>query len=94
MTRRRPLLPVVSGADADGLLSVLRDNLGRADAFITAAEELIDRPGGGIEDSDNDDDADTSRRRNHLAHLIESTKLAIRAAAFATQELEQRGQGA
>jgi hypothetical protein len=94
MTRRRQLVPVVLCADADGLLAVLRDNLGRADAFITAAEELIDRPGGGIGDGDADDDADASRRRNHLAHLIASAKLAIRAAAFATQELEQHGQGA
>ena len=31
--------------ELDGLLYLLRDNLGKADAFITAVEALIERPG-------------------------------------------------
>ena len=87
MTRRRELTISAPCADADGLLHVLRDNLGKADAFITAAEELIGQPGGGIEGGEDDDDADLRRRRNHLAHLIESAKIAVRAAAYGGEEL-------
>ena len=93
MTRRRQLPPAASGADADGLLCVLRDNLGKADAFITTAEDLIERSWGGDGGDDLDDDDDSvSRRRNHVAHLVESAKLAVRAAAYTGQELEQRDQ--
>jgi hypothetical protein len=93
MTRRRELSVSVLCADADGLLSVLRDNLGKADAFITAAEELIGRPGGGIESGDDDDEADLRRRRNHLAHLLDSAKMAVRAAAYGGEQLAKHRQG-
>ena len=64
--------------DLDGTLDVMRDNLGRADAFITAAEDLIERPWEGSEDDDS-----LGRHRNHVAHLVESAKLAVRAAIYA-----------
>jgi len=65
----------------DGTLDVMRDNLGRADAFITAAEDLIERPWEGSEDDEDDDGL--GRHRNHVAHLVESAKLAVRAAIYA-----------
>lgn len=75
--------------DLHDLVAVLRDHLGKADAYICAVEELLDRP------SDGDDNADgAARRRNHVAHLIESTKLAVRAALCAGDELENRPGGA
>ena len=70
--------------DLDGTLDVMRDNLGRADAFITAAEDLIERPWGGSEDDEGDENDDgLGRHRNHVAHLVESAKLAVRAAIYA-----------
>jgi hypothetical protein len=83
MTRR--LGSGESRFDRDRTLYVLRDNIARADAYITAAERLIEEPAGG--DS-------ISRRRTHLAHLIESAKLAVRAAIYAGSELDRHRGGA
>jgi hypothetical protein len=81
--------------DRDRTLHVLRDNIARADAMITAAERLIEEPPGDIRDEDEDEDGDSiSRRRNHLAHLIESAKLAVRAAIYAGIELDRPRGGA
>jgi hypothetical protein len=84
--------------DRDRTLYVLRDNIARADAMITAAERLIEEPPGGRdedEDEDEDEGGDSaSRRRNHLAHLIESAKLAVRAAIYAGDELDRPRGGA
>jgi hypothetical protein len=78
--------------DLDNLIHLLRDNLGKADAFITAAECLIEES----RSSDDDDPADedetgdsASRRRSHAEHLIESGKLAVRAAAYTTEEIDR-----
>jgi hypothetical protein len=68
--------------ELDNSLDVMRDNLGRADAFITAAEDLIERPGGESKDDDG-----LGRHRNHVAHLVESAKLAVRAAICAGHEI-------
>jgi hypothetical protein len=89
--------------DRDRTLHVLRDNIARADAMITAAERLIEEyPWGtrgdeGDEDEDEDEDESgdsISRRRNHVAHLIESAKLAVRAAIYAGDELDRPRGGA
>jgi hypothetical protein len=86
--------------DRDGTLYVLRDNIARADAMITAAEHLIEEyPWGTRGDEGDDEDEDESgdsisRRRNHLAHLIESAKLAVRAAIYAGDELDRPRGGA
>jgi hypothetical protein len=70
---------------------MLRDQLGKADAYISAVEELIEQP---VVDLGDDEDADeVSRRRNHVAHLIESTKLAVRAAICVGDELDSRQSG-
>jgi len=69
--------------DLDATLYVTTDGLGRADAFIRSVERLIDDHGIVAEDSADDDDHDPGRIRNHLAHLIGSTKAAIREAQYA-----------
>jgi hypothetical protein len=71
------------------MIGVLRDHLGKADAYISAVEELIEQAV-----LDGDDDDDVTRRRNHVAHLIESTKLAVRAAIYLGDELDNRQSGA
>ena len=75
------------------MIAVLRDHLGKADAYISAAEELIEQP---VLDGDDDDEdgGDVTRRRNHIAQLIESTKLAVRAAIYLGDELDNRQSGA
>ena len=79
MTHRRQLGPVAPRADVDGLLYLLRDNLRRADAFITTAEEQSDRSWGGGEDHSSDDGV--LRRRNQAA------KLAVRAGNYTGEEI-------
>jgi hypothetical protein len=67
-------------------VDVVRDHLGKADAFLTAAENLIEQP----QEIDDSRDDSLGRRRNHVAHLIESAKLAVRAAAHAGEALAKR----
>ena len=76
--------------DRDHMIGVLRDHLGKADAYISAVEELIEQAVlDGDDDDDDDDTGDVTRRRNHVAHLIESTKLAVRAAISLGDELDR-----
>ena len=92
MTRREEL-------DIDDVLYVVGDNLGRADACITAAERLFGQPGasaiaadddddGADDDGDeHDDDNDPNRVRNNLEHLVESAKESVRAAQYAHRQV-------
>jgi hypothetical protein len=83
--------------DLDGTIHVLRDNIARADALITAAEDLIERLPLGDDDGDeNEDESGDSirRRRNHVAHLIESAKQAVRSAIYAGDDLAKHLPGA
>jgi len=78
----------------DGTLHILRDNLGRADAMLTAAEGIIERSWVDDEDSDEDEDGDNlARRRNHVAHLLEGARLAVRGAVYAGNDLDLRRRG-
>src|SRR5262249_20324872 len=91
VSRRRQLCAAEPRADVDGLLGVLRANLGKADAFITTAEDLIERSWGcENDDGDESDDGGDSimRRRNHVEYLVEAAKMAVRAAAYTGEELE------
>jgi hypothetical protein len=93
MSRRR-LGSGVPCFDRALTLYILRDNIARADALITAAEHLIEELDRGIEEGDEDEDESDdsiSRRRNHVAHLIEGTKMAVRAAICAGDELDKHG---
>ncbi len=78
----------------DGLIHLMRDNLGKADAFITAAEREIEeswRSSADAEPAVEDATGDTVlRRRNHIEHLVEAGKLAVRAAAYTTEEIDSR----
>ncbi len=75
----------------DDLLDLFRDHVNRADAFLTAAEDLIERPSRGEDEPvDEDDDHHPGRRRNHVAHLLDAAKLAVRAAVYASAEIDRR----
>ena len=84
MSRREDL-------DLDATLYATRDQLWKADAFITAAESMIVEHGVAIDDADEDTegydydggDDDVRRRRSHLEEFVESAKLAVRAAQYA-----------
>ncbi len=83
--------------DLDATLYLVRDNLGKADAFITAAEDLIkeSREGDGSRDDDDDagpDDGDDElrRHRNHVAHMVGSAKFAVRKAIYARSQLRAK----
>jgi hypothetical protein len=65
----------------DDLFGLLRDNLGKADAFLTAAEFQLEQAPSGDEDDD-------QRRRSHVEHLVESAKFAVRAAIYTTEEID------
>ncbi len=83
--------------DLDGLIYLLRDNLGKADAFISAAEHLIEESCSGTDDDPADEDevgGSASHRRSRAEHLIEAGKLAVRAAAYSTEEIDRRRSGA
>jgi hypothetical protein len=91
---RRPALPEPPPEPDDEvncLLDVLRDNIRRADAFISTAERQI-------EESWHDDDGDESdveeefdavlRHRMRVEYLVEAGKLAVRAALYTTGQLD------
>jgi hypothetical protein len=85
--------PTPDNFDLDNLIHILRDNLGKADAFITAAERMIEESRSSVANDpvDEDETGDSVlRRRGHAEHLIESGKLAVRAAAYTTEEIDRR----
>jgi hypothetical protein len=67
----------------DDLIGLLKDNLGKADAFITSAEYQL-------EQVPSDDEDEDRRRRSHVEHLVESAKYAVRAASYTTEEIDRR----
>jgi hypothetical protein len=69
--------------DYDGMLDVLRDNLGRADAMLVTADELIVQLWSGSGEG-----MSLTRRRNHVSYLMEAARLAVRAAMHAGDELD------
>jgi hypothetical protein len=70
--------------DFNGTLYVLRDNLGRADTMVTAADELIVQ----LWSDSGQEIADVTRRRGHVSFLMESASLAILTAIHAGIELD------
>jgi len=84
--------PAAPEAHDDGTLNVLRDNIARADALLTAVEGLIERSWDEEEDEDEDGD-NLARRRNHVAYLIEGARLAVRGAIYAGNDLDLRRRG-
>lgn len=90
VVRHRQLGPgrLRSDLDLDGTLQRLRDKLGKADTFITCVEELVELSWDAGESESGESDYSVLRRRNHVAHLIEAAKLAVRAAVSAGEELD------
>jgi FKBP-type peptidyl-prolyl cis-trans isomerase 2 len=86
------------GPDVDDVLYVVRDNLAKADAFITSVESMIKQPGGGSGgegegdegDEDITGDDEFGRRQNHLVHMINAAKLAVREAQYAGDQMAAR----
>ena len=83
-------------ANLNDLIYLLRDNLGKAEAFITAAEREIEESWRTVEDPAAEDDTGDSalRRRSRIEHLVEAGKMAVRAAAYTTEEIDRRRQRA
>jgi hypothetical protein len=72
------------------LCSKLTDNLRRADAFITTAEELVERSWRTCRDDDQPEDGgdDVLFRRNQVEYQVEAAKLAVRDASGTMRQLE------
>jgi hypothetical protein len=85
VSRRRPVL--AEPFDSDDTLHVLRDNLGRADTMVTAADDLI------VQMWSDDDEEERLRRRNHISYLMEAARFAVRAALHAGNQLHQHRRG-
>jgi hypothetical protein len=83
---RRAASPSSPAFDLDGVLAVLRDELGRADAMLVTADELIVQVWSG--ESGNGDTL--TRRRNHVSYLMEAARLAVRSAMRAGDEIDLR----
>jgi hypothetical protein len=94
----KPSTPDNLTSELNDLYYLLRDSLGRADAFITAAERLIEESWSRDDDDrgveDETDDESVSRRRSRAEHLIEAGKMAVRAATYITEEIDRRRRGA
>ena len=63
--------------DVAGALDLLREIIGRTDALVGAAEDLLEQEPWG------DDDAGDGRRAERLAHLLGAAREAARAAVTA-----------
>ena len=93
---RRAALPAPAPAPApddglDCLLYTLRDNLRRADAFVSTAERQIEENwhDNDEEDGDVEDEFDTVlRHRMRIEYLVEGGKLAVRAALYTVDQLD------
>ena len=84
-SNRRAALPAPEPDDeVNCLLDVLRDNLRRADAFVTAAEEKIEQSWGFAGDDD-----EMLFRRSQVEYLVEGAKLAVRAAHYTSGQLAE-----
>lgn len=73
------------------LVCVLRDQLRRADSYVTSAEkELMESWGDeGDEDSEDSDDG-VQRRRCRVEDLVEAGKLAVREAQYTSDQIFAR----
>jgi len=81
-----PPAPEPEPDELDHLMYALRDNLRRADAFITTAEGQIEEPRRRDEDESEEDGK--LRHRMRIEYLVEGGKLAVRGALYTAQQLE------
>jgi hypothetical protein len=86
---RRAALPEPEPDDGlAGLMYALRDDLRRADAFITTAERQIEE---NWHDDDEDDLEEEDRKMRHrmrVEYLVEAGKYAVRGALYAAQQID------
>lgn len=99
---RRPLPPKVDERpshdnrrtaltdEVNHLLDTLRDNLRRADAFISTAEHQIEE---NWHDHDDEEDVEEEfdtvlRHRMRVEYLVEAGKFAVRAALYTMKEID------
>jgi hypothetical protein len=85
-----PPAPEPEPDELDHLLYALRDNLRRADAFITTAEGQIEEPRRHEDDRDEGESEEDGklRYRMRVEYLVEGGKLAVRGALYTVQQLE------
>jgi hypothetical protein len=67
----------------DDLYDLLKDNLGKAHAFIKSAEHQMEQAPSG-------DDEEDQLRQSDCEHLVEAGKLAVRAAIYTVAEIDRR----
>jgi hypothetical protein len=84
VSRKRPA-QLTPHADLDDLFGLLKDNLGKAHAFIKSAEYQMEQAPSG-------DDEEDLRHQSDVEHLVEAGKLAVRAAIYMTEEIADRVQ--
>src|ERR1041384_915336 len=89
-TRRAALPDPEPDEGLDGLLYTLRDDLRRADAFITTAERQIEE--NWHDDDENEEEEDEEdrkmRHRMRVEYLVEAGKHAVRGALDTAQQIE------
>ena len=88
---RRTALPEPEPDELDHLTYTLRDNLRRADAFITTAERHLEESWSAeVDDNDDEEDEDrgVQRRRMRVEYLVEGGKYAVRAALYTTEQID------
>lgn len=78
--------PTPDNFTLDDMFALLKDNLGKADAFITSAEYQLEQAPSGDEEED-------QRRRSHVEHLVESAKFAVRGGAYTAEKIYNRRSG-
>lgn len=84
-----PPAPEPEPDELDHLLYTLRDNLRRADAFITTAEQQIEEPRRHESGDEGESEEDGKLRyRMRVEYLVEGGKLAVRGALYTVQQLE------
>jgi hypothetical protein len=70
----------------DDLFGLLKDNLGKAHAFIKSAEYQLEQAPSGDEEED-------ALRKSDVEHLVQAGKFAVRAAIYTTEEIDRRRSG-
>jgi hypothetical protein len=85
---RRTALPEPEPDELDHLTYTLRDNLRRADAFITTAERQIEENWHDDGDEEDSEEDCKMRHRMRIEYLVEGGKYAVRAALYTTQQID------
>ena len=86
---RRAALPEPEPDDGlDGLMYSLRDDLRRADAFITTAEWQIEENWHDDDENDLEEEDRKMRHRMRVEYLVEAGKDAVRGALDTAQQIE------